>query len=237
MGIPQEFSRQVILVAGGTGGLGRAISLAFLQAGATVLATYRTPSDLDSLRLAAGEPAARLEGHQVDVLDEEALRGFVADIIARHDRLDGVVNAVGGYAAGAPLWEMDASALDRMLSINLRSGYCLARAVVPAMLRQRRGAIVNIAAMAAVNHVGSAGAYVASKAAAVALIDSLAADLKGTGVRANSILPSVIDTAANRKAMPGAAHDSWPKPEEIAQVIVFLCSDASRLINGAAIPV
>ncbi len=235
--MPGTFSSQVILVAGGTGGLGRAVSLAFLQAGATVLATYRSAPELQALQLSAGEHVARLEGHAIDVLDEASLGRFMADVLARHGRLDGLVNAVGGYAAGAPLWEMDATALDKMLAVNLRSGYCLARAVLPAMLAQRRGAIVNVAAMAAVNHLGAAAAYVASKAAAVALIDSLAVDLKGTGVRANSILPSVIDTEANRKAMPGAAYASWPKPEEIAEVILFLCSDAARLINGASIPV
>ena len=96
---------------------------------------------------------------------------------------------------------------------------------------------MNIASRAAVDHAGGAAGYAASKAAAVAMIDSLAADLKGTGVRANSILPSIIDTEANRKAMPGANFSQWPKPEEIARVILFLCSDEARLIHGASVPV
>ena len=124
-----------------------------------------------------------------------------------------------------------------MLALNLRSGYSLARAVLPTMLSQKHGAIVNVAAKAAVDHGAGASAYAASKAAAVALMDCLAADVKGKGVRVNSILPSIIDTAVNRQAMPGAAFDQWPKPEDIARVILFLCSDDAKVIHGATIPV
>jgi NAD(P)-dependent dehydrogenase (short-subunit alcohol dehydrogenase family) len=105
------------------------------------------------------------------------------------------------------------------------------------MLKQRRGSIVNVAAKAALDHGAGAAAYAASKAAAVALMDSLAADTKGTGIRVNSILPSIIDTKANREAMPDADFATWPKPEDIAQVILFLCSEAAKTIHGAAIPV
>jgi len=124
-----------------------------------------------------------------------------------------------------------------MLMLNLRSSYALARAAAKEMLRQGRGAIVNVAAKAALDHGAGAAAYAASKAAAVAMMDSLAADLKGSGVRVNSILPSIIDTEANRKAMPGADFSKWPKPEEIARVILFLCSDDAEVVHGAAIPV
>ena len=96
---------------------------------------------------------------------------------------------------------------------------------------------VNVASMAAIDHAASSAAYAASKAAAVAMIDSLAADLKGTNVRANSILPSIIDTQANRNAMPEADYSKWPKPQDIARVILFVCSDDAKLIHGAAIPV
>jgi NAD(P)-dependent dehydrogenase (short-subunit alcohol dehydrogenase family) len=105
------------------------------------------------------------------------------------------------------------------------------------MLKQGRGSIVNVAAKAAFDHGAGAAAYAASKAAAVALIDSLAADTKGTGVRVNSILPSIIDTLPNRRAMPNADFAAWPKPQDIAQVILFLCSDMATTIHGASIPV
>jgi NAD(P)-dependent dehydrogenase (short-subunit alcohol dehydrogenase family) len=105
------------------------------------------------------------------------------------------------------------------------------------MLEQKSGVIVNVASISAFDHAGGAAAYVASKAAAVAMMDSLAADLKGTGVRVNSILPSIIDTELNRKAMPNADFNAWPKPEDIARVVLFLCSDDAKLIHGAAVPV
>ena len=232
-----RFEGKVVLVAGGTGGLGRAVSLAFLAEAATVLVTYRKQEELDALKQAAGAAGARLEGHNVDVTDEAAARRLVEDIVARHGRLDALVNAVGGYAGGLKLWETETRVFDQMLALNLRSGYALSRAVVPAMLKQGRGAIVNVAAKAALDHPAGAGAYAASKAAALAMMDSLAADLKGTGVRANSILPSIIDTEANRKAMPKADFAKWPKPEEIARVVLFLCSDEGRVIHGAAVPV
>ena len=135
------------------------------------------------------------------------------------------------------LWDVETKVFDAMLSLNLCSGYALLRAVLPAMLKQRHGSIVNVAAKAAVDHGAGAAAYAASKAAAVAMMDSLAADLKGTGVRVNSILPSIIDTAANRKAMPSADFATWPKPQELAHVILFLCSDHAAAIHGAAVPV
>ena len=124
-----------------------------------------------------------------------------------------------------------------MLALNLRSGWALARATVPMMLDAGRGAIVNVASRAALVHGAGEAAYAASKAAALALFDSLAAELKGTGVRVNSVLPSLIDTEANRKAMPKSDFSKWPKPDEIARVILFLCGDDAKLVHGAAIPV
>jgi NAD(P)-dependent dehydrogenase (short-subunit alcohol dehydrogenase family) len=231
-----RFSGKVVLVTGGTGGLGLAVSLAFLEEGASVVVTYRNQGELDALRGEVGK-GALLEGQSVDVTDETAVRQLIGGILSGHGRLDVLVNAVGGYAGGVPLWELESKVFDQMLALNLRSGFILARAVVPAMLKQKSGAIINVASKAAFDHAAGAAAYVASKAAAVAMMDSLAADLKSTGVRANSVLPSIIDTEANRKAMPTADFAQWPKPEDIARVILFLCSDDAKLIHGAAVPV
>jgi NAD(P)-dependent dehydrogenase (short-subunit alcohol dehydrogenase family) len=232
-----NFADSVILVAGGTGGLGRAVSLAFLKEQAKVVIPYRDPQEFAALQSAAGAESSRLKGQPVDVTDEAAVGQFVEQIVAEHGRLDAMVNTVGGYAGGVKLWELETKVFDRMLALNLRSGYALSRAAVVPMLKQKRGAIVNIAAKAALDHGAGAAAYAASKAAAVAMIESLAADVKGTGVRVNSILPSIIDTEANRTAMPNADYTTWPKPEDIARVILFLCSDESKVIHGAAIPV
>lgn len=232
-----SFAGKVVLVAGGTGGLGRAVSLAFLAEGAKVGVTYRKEEEFAALQTAAGANASSLEGHRADVSDENAVRQLVDEIIARHGRLDAMVNTVGGYAGGIKLWDLETKTFDQMLALNLRVGYALSRAAVAPMMKQKHGAIVNVAAKAAVDHGGGAAAYAASKAAAVAMMDSLAADVKGTGVRVNSILPSIIDTEANRKAMPGSDFATWPKPEDIARVILFLASDEARVIHGAAIPV
>jgi NAD(P)-dependent dehydrogenase (short-subunit alcohol dehydrogenase family) len=217
--------------------LGRAVSLAFLQEGAQVVVSFRVQEEFDVLKSTAGATGERLEGQLVDVTDEAAVRQLIENIVRKHGRLDAMVNAVGGYAGGTKLWELETKVFDQMMALNLRSGYALSRAAVRAMLKKGRGAIVNVASKAAFDHAAGAAAYAASKSAAVALLDSLAADLKGTGIRANTILPSIIDTEANRKAMPNADFAKWPKPEDIARVILFLCSDDAKVIQGAAIPV
>jgi NAD(P)-dependent dehydrogenase (short-subunit alcohol dehydrogenase family) len=232
-----SFSGKVALVAGGTGGLGRAVSLAFLREGASVIVTYLKQQEFDALRSAAASDAPALEGRMVDITDERAVADLVESTLSRRRQLDAVVNTIGGYAGGIKLWDLETKVFEAMLSLNLRAGFALARAVMPAMLKQRRGSFVNIAAKAAFDHGAGAAAYAASKAAAVAMMDSLAADAIGTGVRVNSVLPSIIDTAANRQAMPGSNFDKWPKPEDIAQVILFLSSDAAKAIHGASIPV
>jgi len=213
------------------------VTLAFLEEGAKVVVTYRKQEELDALKIAAGVNTAQLDGVAVDVTDEPAVRQLIEKIVGKYRRLDAMVNTVGGYAGGTKLWELETKVFEQMLALNLRSGYALSRAAVRAMLKEGHGAIVNVASKAAVDHAGGAAAYAASKSAAVALLDSLAEDLKGSGVRVNTILPSIIDTEVNRKAMPKADFTKWPKPEEIARVILFLCSDDAKVIRGAAIPV
>jgi len=232
-----EFSNQVVLVAGGTGGLGQAVSLAFLQAGARVVATYRKEAEFAALKRAAGAGTSSLTGYEVDVTDYAAAGKLVDTVLAENRRLDAMVITVGGYAGGLKLWEMDTKVFDQMLALNLRAGYALSRAAIPAMLKQGYGALVNVSSKAAFDHAAGASAYAASKAAALALMDSLAADVKGTGVRVNSVLPSIMDTEANRKAMPGADFAKWPKTEDVARIILFLCSDDARVVQGAAVPV
>ena len=232
-----KLGNKIALVAGGTGGLGRAVSLAFLEQGCKVAVTYRRPEEWNALQTAARANRENLEGHNVDVTDENAVAGLLQTLVAKHGRLDALINTVGSYAGGVSLWETNTKIFDQMLALNLRSGFLLSRAAVPVMLKQVSGSIVNVAAKAAFDHAAGAAAYAASKAAAVAMMDSLAADLKGTGVRVNSILPSIIDTETNRKAMPKSNFAKWPKPEDIARVIVFLCSDDAKVVHGAALPV
>ena len=160
-----RFEGKVVLVAGGTGGLGQAVSLSFLKEGAQVHVTYRSEAELSRLKAAAGEPAQSITGHRTDVTDDKDTAGLAGSI----GKLDVVVNAVGAYAGGSPLWETSLDTFDRQIAINVRSGFVLARNVIPTMLRQGSGAFVNIASQAAVNHAPGASAYVASKAAALAM--------------------------------------------------------------------
>jgi NAD(P)-dependent dehydrogenase (short-subunit alcohol dehydrogenase family) len=233
-----RFDGQVILITGGTGALGSAVSRAFLREGARVAVTYRDSREFESLQRAAGESdAARLAGWQVDLTNEPQMQGAVSALDAGFGRIDALILTAGGYAGGSKLWQTDLAVFDRMLALNLRAALVACRATLPTMLRQDRGCIVSVSARAALTQPGGSGAYVASKAAVLALMHSLSMDLKGTGIRVNTILPNVIDTAANRKAMPQADSTTWSKPEDIARVIMFLCSADSQVINGAAIPV
>jgi len=233
----ENFSGKVVLVAGGAGGLGRAITLLALAQGARVAVPYRREEEFASLAKASGDAGERLAGFRADVTDSAAAAKLVEETRAWFGSLDALVNSVGAYVGGLSLWETDAATFNRMIDLNLRSAYALMHAVVPVMVAQQEGAIVNVSAKAAWDHAAGASAYAATKAAAIALMDSLAAELRGTGVRVNSILPSIIDTPANREAMPGADFAMWPKPDEIARVVMFLLSNEARVIHGASIPV
>lgn len=231
-----RFAGKSVFVAGGTGGLGKAICVMFLEEAAKVHVTYRNGEEFKVLQSLTEQHASRLQGHQVDLIDESAVRQLTQQVVAEHSSIDVLVNAVGAYAGGLKLWETESKTFETMLDLNLRCGYILTKAIVPAMLKRNRGAIVNVASKAAVDHAAGTFAYAASKAAAVAMIDCLAEDLRGTGVRVNSVLPSIIDTPANRRAMPNADFTGWPKPDDIAKVILFLCSDDAGLVHGTSIP-
>src|SRR5205807_7621246 len=156
-----RFEGSTVLVAGGTGGLGRAVTSAFLEEGAVVAVTYRNQPEWEAFKNAVSANATRLQGHEVNVTDEVAVRQLVEKILVNHGQLDAMVNTVGGYAGGLKLWEMETKVFEQMLNLNLRSGYALSRAAVPAMLKQGRGAIVNVASKAAVDHAAGASAYAA----------------------------------------------------------------------------
>src|ERR1700736_2286078 len=151
-----RFEGKGVLVAGGPGGLGRAVTLAFLEEGAKVVATYRKQEELDALKITAGVNTRQLDGFAVDVSDEAAVRQLVEKIVGKFRRLDAMVNTVGGYAGGTKLWDLETKVFDQMLALNLRAGYTLSRAVARAMLKEGHGAIVNVAAKAAFDHAGGA---------------------------------------------------------------------------------
>lgn len=232
-----DFTDQVVVVTGAAGRLGRAVAESFLGAGARLALVDRASDRLPRLYPALGEAAEHLLVNAVDVTDADAVASMAAVVVDYFEQIDVLVNVVGGYRAGRPVHETDVATWDHMLSLNARSAFLVSRAVVPHMLESGRGKIVNVAARAALAGGKNAAAYSAAKAALVRLTESMAEELKGAGINVNCVLPGTIDTPQNREAMPKADHSRWVAPEAIADVILFLASEAARAVHGAAIPV
>ena len=232
-----DFSNRVVLVAGASGNLGQAIVRAFYAAGAKLALLDRAPDRLPQLfPELAGSPNHLLLGY-VDAADAESVEGAVQSVLERFGRIDVLANAIGGYRAGQPVHETPLDTWDFMLNLNTRTAFVLSRTVVPRMLAQGSGKIAHVAARAALEGAAKASAYSASKAATVRLVESLAAELRQMNINVNCVLPGTIDTPQNRESMPKADHSRWVPPEAIADVILFLTSDAARAVNGAAVPV
>ena len=232
-----DFQDRVVVVTGAAGNLGQAVARAFQAAGARLVLVDRAPDRLPRLYPELAGSAEHFLATSVDLTDEEKVRAMVAQALERLGRIDVLVNAAGGYRAGTPVHETSLQTWDFLLDLNARTVLIASRAVVPVMLEQGSGKIVNIGARAALRGGRKAGAYSASKAAVVRLTESMAAELKRSGINVNCILPSTIDTPQNREAMPGADSSRWVKPQALADVILFLASDAARAVHGAALPV
>ena len=223
---------RAVLVAGGTGGLGGAVLAELLDSGYAVTATWVVERERDRVHERFGDHEA-LSLVQADLMDLEAVKQAV-DSVAD---LRAVVNLVGGFAAGGRVHETDPSEFDRMLELNLRPGYLLAHAAMPRLIEGGGGAYVGVSARPALRPFSGAAGYITAKAAVLAFVQALDAEYRDDGIRANAILPSVIDTPANRASQPDADHSKWVAPAEIAKVVRFLVSDDSAPTSGAAVPV
>jgi len=227
---------RVAVVTGGTGALGQSVVLRFLRDGATVSVPWIVPEEWESLKSRAGDGAARLHGARVDGTDESAFAAFVGDVLARRRRIDVLVNTVGGFAGG-DLASTGIAEWRRMLDLNLTSAVIGCRAVLPAMRAARRGRIVNIASRAVVPPLGGFIAYTVSKSAVIALTQALAQEERPHGITVNAVLPSTMDTPANRGAMPDADRSGWVTTEAVADVIAYLVSDTAGAVSGATVAV
>lgn len=234
-----DLAGRVALVAGAFGALGQAVCIALLTSGARVYALgERAHLDQEEqLRTQAEAAASRLSVVVADASDEERVSGAIADIAQREGRLDILVNLIGGFAAGSPVTELETATFERMLALNLRPTFLLSKYAAREMARNHWGRIINISSRAAQSGRKNAAAYAIAKAGVITLTEAQAEETRDQRITVNAVLPSIIDTPANRAAMPTAAVDRWPKPEEIARVIAFLASDDSALISGASIPV
>jgi NAD(P)-dependent dehydrogenase (short-subunit alcohol dehydrogenase family) len=221
------------IVTGGTGGLGAAVTARLLADGWRVIVPWVVERELERVEERDG-----LELVQADLFDPSAVAGVVSRVgSAGAAPLAGLVNLVGGFAMGGRVHETPVEEFERQLQLNLRPAYLMVQAVVPHMLSGGGGSIVCVGSRAALRPFPGAAGYITSKAAVTAFTEVVAAEYKNDGIRCNAILPSVIDTPANRESMPKADHDKWVKPAEIAGVISFLLSDDSAPTSGASIPV
>ena len=227
---------RVALVTGATGALGEAVTRALLDQGCAVAATHRSAPDAARLSsLAAGRPLLPV---QVDAANVPDMLSAVQQTIDAFERLDYLVALVGAWSGGAPVWETSAEQWDHMLAVNLRSAYTACNAALPMMVGAGYGRVILVSSRAAVQPSPGAAAYAAAKAGVVSLTETLAQEVRDLGdITVNCILPSVIDTPANRTSMPRADTARWVQPDQLASIITWLTSDAATPINGAAIPV
>lgn len=229
-----DFTDRVVAITGGAGNLGMAVGKAFSSAGARLAFLDRFP---DKLAGVFPGSAGHFIASPTDVTDQVSVAASVTEIIAQLGRIDVLINTAGGYRAGTPLHETPIGDWEFMLNLNARSVFVTCQAVIPQMLKQGNGKIINIASRAALAGDANHAAYSVSKTAVVRLTESMAGELKDAGLNVNCVMPGMIDTPQNRTAMPDSDFNKWVAPEAIADVILFLASDGARAINGAAIPV
>jgi NAD(P)-dependent dehydrogenase (short-subunit alcohol dehydrogenase family) len=232
-----DFSNRVILITGAAGNLGAALAHRFRASGAKLSLVDRTPERLSQMFPEMVDTPDHLFTPATDITNSSSVGVMVEETYRFFGRIDVLVNTAGGYRAGARLHETPLSDWDLMLDLNARSVFITCQAVIPYMLQQNSGKIVNIASRAALKGEAFNAAYSVSKTAVVRLTESMAGELKDEGINVNCVMPGIIDTPQNRAAMPGADYGTWVTPHDVAEVIMFLSSDGARAIQGASIPV
>jgi NAD(P)-dependent dehydrogenase (short-subunit alcohol dehydrogenase family) len=229
-----ELSGQVAVITGATGNVGRAVAARFQQAGARLALVGRSA---DSLQRAYPFQPDQLLVPDIDLSSPEQADRMSQIVLEQLGRLDILVNAVGGYLGPATVEATDPPAWDRVMDLNARSTFLACRSVIPAMRAQGRGKIVNVAARTALRGLASAALYSAAKAAVLRMTESLSDEVKQDGINVNCVLPGTLDTPQNRQGRPEVDTSGWVQLEALADVILFLASDAARAIHGVGLPV
>lgn len=229
-------SEQVVLITGATGGFGPQVVKAFAATGARISLTGRNMDEAEAVARDLGLDADQALPFGLEATHAASVAAWLEAIKQKWNRADVLVNIVGGYKSKA-LLDMEEADWDFMLNLNARSVFLTCKAVVPLMLAQKRGKIINIGAKQALAAGRKSAGYAASKAAVLRLTEALSAEVREQGINVNTILPSTIDTPANRAAQPAADYGKWVSPEDLAAVVLFLASNAAQAIHGAHIPV
>ena len=228
---------RVVLIGGATGGLGSAVTREFAKTEARLALTSTSAEDLDDLAAALNLPDGRILTSTVDATDPESVEDLVSAVVDRFGALHVLLNTVGGWGGGKSVAETPVDQWEWMLTLNLRSAFLLSRAVLPHMLEAGWGRIVHTSSKTAAEPRKKEVGYAVAKMGVVTLTEVIAAEVKGSGVTANAVLPSIIDTPANRRMMSSADTSKWVPPEHIAATMRFLCTDAAASINGDQIPI
>lgn len=229
-----NFENKTVLVTGAAGNLGQAVVAAFAAQGARLVLLGRS---VDSLQAAFGEAGDQRLYVAADLLDGPQVATALAAAVQRFGRIDVLCNLAGGFRMGDAVHETADSTWDFLMDINARTLLNMAKSVVPNMLAHGGGKIVNVGAFAAQRGAAKMGAYCAAKSSVIRLTEAMAAELREKNINVNCVLPTVIDTPENRAAMPDADSSRWVAPADLANVVVFLASDAAKAVHGAALPV
>ena len=226
-----------VAITGGTGALGTAVCKAYLRQGCNVAIPFIFDHEIEGFEKEIGDLKSRVTLIRTSVTAEAEVNSCFQTVLDKFGKLDVLVNIVGGFMGGIPVSEMGVEDWDAMMNLNLKSAFLCCRCILPHMKERKSGKIVNVSARAGLSGVAGMSAYCVSKGGVRVLTESVAEEVKDLGINVNAIMPSIIDTSANREAMPDENHSLWVSPTDIAKVILFLTSDDASIINGAAIPV
>jgi len=230
-----KLSGRTALITGAAGALGNVIARRFAREGASLSLPVRTPEQGASLQKIPGLSAGQVYVGTTDLADEASVQAFVVQTLSKFRTIDILVNAAGGYAGGRLVEDVSVDEWDRLMNMNLKTTFLLSRAVLAGMKERNAGRIITIAAAGALAPAAKRGPYQVSKRAVITLTETIAEETKGTGITANAIAPSIILTEANRLSMPDPDSSRWVPPEEIAGLILYLCTDEARSITGNTI--
>ncbi len=231
-----DLSKEIVLVTGAAGNLGRAVLKVSLNAGATVCALDHRQGRLEEFK-AFSKVGGKLHLFEnVDITDRQAVLDLMEKVQAQVGSVSVLVNTVGGFTAGELVHELSSETWEKMMSLNVQSFLNVSHAFVPGMLEAQHGKVISVGSRSSLKGSARTGAYAAAKGALLRLTESMAAELMESNIQVNCVLPGTIDTPENREAMPDGDFEKWITPEQIAQVILFLCSPAADAISGAAVP-